>query len=94
MTPELTAAYASVERDLADQFEQLGLTDPQQRAQRHMRWLRDRGFRLHPALADGPLPKPTPAPPAVARKHLDGARAVVADVVKQLQAADTEEEAK
>jgi len=30
----------------------------------------------------------------VARKHLDGARAVVADVVKQLQAADTEEEAK
>ena len=77
MTPERAAAVAATEREIADQFEALGLTDPQDRAARHIRWLQRKGWRLHPELADGAPPPPRRADPAVAQAALAEARAVV-----------------
>lgn len=77
MTPERAAAVAATEREIADRFEQLGIDEPQERAQALVRTLQRRGWRVHPELADGAPPRPVPAPPAVAAARLAEARATL-----------------
>lgn len=67
---------AATERAIVEWLESLGIDEPQERAHRHIRWLQARGWRVHPALVDGPPPRRV-APSEVAREALAGARQVL-----------------
>lgn len=77
MTPERAAAVAATQREIADRFEHLGITDPHDRAESLVRWLQRKGWRVHPELADGAPPIPRPADPAVAQARIAEARAAL-----------------
>jgi hypothetical protein len=74
VTPDLVAAIAATERDIADRLDSFGVPDPQEAAHRLVRWMQGRGWRVHPALADKP-PAVPPARSAVARQKIAEAKA-------------------
>lgn len=80
MTPELTAAIAATERDLAEWLTQrYSPADPEGDAAALLAGLKARGWRLQPALDRRPASPPAwIAPPEVAHAHLAKARTAVA----------------
>lgn len=66
----------AAERRIAERFDQLGITEPEESAKRLISELLRAGWRPWPALADR-VPPRTAAPSRVARQHLAEARQVL-----------------
>lgn len=73
MSPERAALIAKTEREVADRFEAYGIPDPADKATALIRHLQRTGWRVHPELADGVPPRPTPA----SRENRERARAQI-----------------
>lgn len=77
MTPEIVAAVAATEREIGDRFEQLGIAEPHNAAEKLVRRLTRSGWRVHPELADGAPPRPRAGSPEHAAAELAKAREVL-----------------
>jgi hypothetical protein len=79
VTEKHVALVAETEREVAERFTAYGLTEPDEKAAALIRWLKAHGWRVHPALSDGPPSRPIPAPRAVAEAALADMRQTLAD---------------
>jgi hypothetical protein len=69
------AAVAETVRDISDRFESYGIPDPHDAAERLVRWMQARGWRVHVELADKAPPSPRRAPAEVQAQYMAEIRA-------------------
>lgn len=77
MRPELVARIAADTRTIGDRLDQAGVDDAHEAAERLVRWMQSRGWRLHLELADAAPPRPRQADPAVQQQAMAEIRAVL-----------------